>query len=589
MSAALLAVPVALLVAALGAALALRDGRRRRAARPPEARVHDVLLLGLPEHVGMARLRVGPSSVVVDDPGTHRRFDLTPTGLVLTRQHGDWTRGGVRPRTALGRDGRGHPVEIEGEQEDMLALWEALSSRPLPDDPRPPVEAPLRDAVVGAVFVGLAGLGALVACVVALGAAAVTATVLEPGDDEALCVVEWSDGEVTRRGQVDCAERAGEQVDVLALGPPFEGELWDTDTPPALGVGALVVVALGGAIRRWATWSVRRRARRSALVAVEADLPSPVAAPAPDDDAGTPTGTDHQRVRALAAQVERTRTHHRWTPEEIAELRSARRAVRLLGGLGGAGVRWAAHLVLPVAALLVVAAFAWTPVDNLLATRALSAPAEGVLDEEYEGALPLPLPFWPDHIGVSFTTEDGEEVDAFVTVARAAGLPDTVPVRYDVERPYRVQVVGDPGPQLALLWLGGLWCALLVGSLVTPTLAAVRRRRARARAATAVPHPLLYVLSRDPSPPGDRDRDATAMVYLFHPDGSAAFSLVVVGAELRGLPDSGSAEVRGELAEGATVRCLLGGQEVRCVGELLYLDVHEVLDELEEDLRRAGA
>ncbi|MBB2923264.1 hypothetical protein [Cellulomonas cellasea] len=450
---------VAVLLA--GAAPALRAASRRRAVIAGTTS-YDVVLWGLPEVLSSARLRVGPASVVVEDPESRRRYDFTPTGLTLTRRRGDWSRGGDRERTATGRDGRGNVLEVEGAHGDMLALWEHLHGRALPDEPRPPVSAPTRDVVVSSATVAVAGLAGLLVLGVVGGAERVVATVLEPGDDEEPCVVEWVSpwsGDTLTNG-VDCydGEEASDEVAVWALDAPLRGELWDTMTPSGLGVG-VGVVALGGLLcQGWDVHAERRRARRAAQESAAAAARSRSESAAGSGPARLPAVTlptadrlTYPAARALVIEVERARARQPWSAQDI---------------------------------------------------------------EAFHG---------------------GER--AFARLDRLARL-------------------------------------------VSP----LRRRRALARADRAEPRLLAYVLDRDPVPPGVDATYPVGSVLLFDERGAPAFRLLVTGLGVARAAGSGTAQVRGELREGAPVRCTLGDVDVTCPGDLLSFDPEEWLDDLRAEL-----
>lgn len=450
-------------VAALlgGAATTLRAASRRRAV-VAGATSYDVAIWGLPEVLGTARLRIGPASVVVEDAESRRRYDLTPTGLTLTRRRGDWSRGGDRERTATGRDGRGNVVEIEGAHADMLALWEHLHGRVLPDEPLAPVSAPTRDAVVSSATVAAAGVAGLLVLGVVGGAERVVATVLEPGEGEEPCVVEWVSpwsGDTLTNG-VDChdGEEAGDEVAVWALDAPLRGELWDTMTPSGLGVGvgALALVGLLG--QGWDVHAGRRRARRAARESAEAAAAAPSAG---DDDLRStrPLPVDlpaadqltYPVARALLAEVARIRAGRQWSEEEVEAFRTREQAFARLR---------------------------------------------------------------------------------------------------------RLEMLLSP----------------------------VRRRRALARADRAEPRLLAYVLDRATPPPGVVAAHPAGVVLLFDDRGAASFLLLVTGPDVARAAGSGTAQVRGELHAGATVRCTLGDVDVTCASDLLDLDPEEWLEDLRDEL-----
>lgn len=323
---------VVLVVAAV--VLGARDVRARRrglrGARPVE-----VFLTGLPEVAGSLVLRVGPDRVLLDDPSTHRRFDLTATGLRLTRRHGDWSATRRDQVTATGRDGRGHRVRLTGDPEDMGALWDALHDRPLPEAPGRAEELD-RHSLGGALLLGCAGLVVVLVWLAVLTATPVTGEVTAPADVDGLCRVAWTDaaGGAHVSG-VDCfaGEVRGDQVELWALGGPAEGLVWDTQTPSLLTVAALVLALLGVAARGWDLVTRRRRSGRGAAgmrEGVEAEEPPEPTEPEgsravrlPEPDALTPAV-----VRDLVTTLGRVRAQRVWTAQDVDAYRESQRWLR---------------------------------------------------------------------------------------------------------------------------------------------------------------------------------------------------------------------------------------------------------------------
>lgn len=588
----LIAWPLAGLVLAAGLVRALRELARRRAAAAGTT-AYDIEMWGLPEVVMRVRLRVGPTAVVVDDPESHRRYDLTPTGLTLEQQHGDWSRGGERERTASGRDGRGNRVEVTGAHSDMLALWESLHSRPLPPAPQPPASAPSRDAVFSSLCIAAAGLLGLVVLTLLGGAAQVVGTVVDPGSDEDLCVVEWVSpwsGEELRNG-VDCYVDAGAEVSLWALNTPFRGEVWDTDTPAGLstaGCGGLVL--LGLVVIGSSAWSQRRRARRAARETAEAAADRRPASARPDADrpvppplAGlaaadtlTPTSARH-----LVREVADARAARTWTAEEIEELRALRRSFdRLERGPLSWAIRFGATALQMVVAVVLAGLLAWTSVDGLLVDRDPSATAQATVGHVTGSRLVV----WPDDVDLTFTTGAGREVQAVAAVADGDALGSTVEVEYSVEKPFRVRVVGDPGPVRGAA-LSAVGVLVVLGAVVVPALVRrSRRRSALAAADAAEPAYLTYLLDRGPVLPAGVVGAPTTQILLFDERGAPAFLMAVTSEEVTGAADYGTARIRGELREGALVRFALGDVEASGPGELLYFDPQEWVDDLRAEL-----
>lgn len=578
----LLSAVVGVLLLVAGMVPAWRGAARRRAATAGTT-AYDVMVLGLPEVPGTARLRVGATSLVVDDPQEKRRFDFTATGLTLDRRYGDWSRGGERERTAVGRDGRGNELEITGSHTTMTALWDHLHDRPLPSEPRPPVTVAPGDTVVGAAFVAAGGLALILMPLLLVGAVMVEGTVVETAAGDELCVVQWvdSDGE-TRRNGLTCYEESGEEVRLWSLGGPLQGEVLDTDTPLALAFGGGGTALLGGVIWAYGVWAARRRARRAAAWSAEAaDTRSTRQEDgwAPDVELPPADRVDFATARALMVHVARARAQHVWSDAERAEWREVRRALARLERVA-AVLRLGPAVGVPLAVLVMTAAAAWTSTDGLLASRGPSATAVASVGEVVDA----PLPLWPADVELTFTTGTGRTVEAVAAVADADALAPSVQVEYAVDAPYRVRVVGDPGPTRGVtLSAGATGLAVLVAA-VASAVGPVRRRRALARAERAQPARLAYVLDRAPGPPGEPDADATGTVLLFDVGGAPAFRIAVAGDGVARAPLSGTAQVRGELREDAPVRCTLEDVPVRCVSGLLYLDPQEWLDDLRQEL-----
>lgn len=589
MTALLVVGPIAALLLVAGVLLARRDLSRRRAAKVGTT-AYDVFLLGLPEVVGPARLRLGPTLIVVDEPETHRRFDLTGTGLTLAQQYGDWARGGDRERSATGRDGRGNLVEITGDQGDMVAIWQALHGCPLPAAPQPPASVPSRDSLFFSALIAAAGLMGLVVCVVLAGAASVVATVIEPGNGVDYCLVEWASpwsGEALRNG-ADCDDDVGEEVHLWALNTPFRGDVWDAETPWGLAGTGGVLAVLGLIMRGYSSWSDRRRARRAAAQTAEA---AAMRQQAGTDDAGSvlPLSVDlpsadrltYTTARSVLLEVVRARSLRPWPAQDVEAFRKEQRELaRYRRGALGLLVRVGPMLMLPVVALVVGGLLAWTPLDSLLAGRGRSATVEAVVGDVYDGELFV----WPDDVDLTFTTGTGQEIETVAAVVDGDALPSTVLVEYSVEKPFRASVVGDPGPVRGMALSGaGVLLALLIA--VVPALVRWGRRRAAlARADRGEPELMAYLLDRGPGPPGEVVAEPMGLVHLFDQRGEPTFQLLVVGEGVARAAVYGTARIRGELREEAPVRCTLGDVDVTCDGGLIYFDPQAWLDDVGSEL-----
>lgn len=578
--------------AALGALLLVAGlvpawrGVARRRATTAGTTAYEVDVLGLPEVPGSVRLRIGATSLVVDDPQEKRRFDFTATGLTLERQYGDWGRGGERERTAIGRDGRGNEIEVTGSHTVMTALWERLHDRPLPPEPVPPVSVAPGDTVAGAAFVAAGGLGLLLVPLVLLGAVGVEGTVVEPAAGDELCVVEWvSPGGDARRNGVTCyEEEAGETVRLWALGGPLRGEVWDADTPAGAALVSGGVALLGAAIWGYGGWAARRRSRRAAAWTAEAAEASrrhsarrAVQGPALDVELPPADRITFTTARSLMTRVALVRSQRAWSEAERREWLEMRRSLARFQRLV-AVLKLAPAVGVTLAVLVIAATAAWTSTDGLLASRGPSATTTATVG----GAVDDPLPLWPTDVELTFTTRTGRTVEAVAAVVDVAALPSSVQVEYALDAPYRVRVVGDPGPARGVGLSVGLAVLVALGAAVATAAGPVRRRRALARADRAQPVRLAYVLDRPATPPGEVAAEAS--VLLFDGSGAPTFQLLVTGDGVARAALSGTAQVRGELREDAPVRCVLDDVPVRCAGGLLYLDPQEWLDDLRDEL-----
>lgn len=594
MSGLLLAASVAALVLVTGLVGAVRVASRRRAAfaQAGGTTAHDVDIVGLPEASGCVRVRVGTTTVVVEDPESHRWFDFTATGLTLDKRIGDWSRGGERERTATGRDGRGNHLEIVGDHRDMVSLWNALQDRPLPAEPRAPVSPPARDTLVGMLFVAAAGLGVLFVLAVLSRAVPVDGLVVDPASGDEYCLVEWNspwDGDTHRNG-VDCYQDTGGSVRLWALDVPFRGQVWDTDTPLGLSAVAAGVVVLGLLVAASGRWSQRRRARRAAAQTSEA-VQAVRKAQQDENRPVPPLGLElpaaehltYATARPLMAAVARAREQRTWSAQERDEHRQVLRLIARIELLGRA-LRVAPVIVVPGFALILGSVLAWTSVDGLLAGREPSATAEATVGDVVEGSRFL---VWPEDVELTFTTGSGEEVETVVAVLDRDALASTALVEYSVDKPFRARVVGDAGPERGVTVSAVTVLLAVIGSAVVSLTGPVRRRRTLARADRSDPVRLAYVLDRAAGPPDERADRATGAVLLFDQSGAPAFQLHVTGAGVARAVASGTALVRGELREGALVQCELGDADARFVGELLYLDPQEWLDDLRDEFHGA--
>lgn len=300
---------------------------------------------------------------------------------------------------------------------------------------------------------------------------------------------------------------------------------------------------------------------------------------APADGIVLPQGTDltYSTARAVLTQVERHRGDRTWSAADVDRWRQARRLVSRFELLGRV-LRLVPAAGAVVGVMIIGALSAWTAADGLLVSRGASATTEATVGD----AAGKPLPLWPQDVELTFTTGAGTQVEADAAVVDADALPSTVTVEYAVDEPYRVRVVGDPGPVRGVALSAAALVVTVVVAVGLSVAGPLRRRTALARARRTEPTRLAYVLDRETVPPGETATEGFAL--LFDDLGAPAFRLRVRGEGVGRAALTGTALVQGELRADAPVRCTLGDVVVRCHSPLLHLDPQEWLDELRDEL-----
>ncbi|HEX8003683.1 MAG TPA: DUF3592 domain-containing protein [Mycobacteriales bacterium] len=369
-------------------------------------------------------------------------------------------------------------------------------------------------------------------------------------NDDAYCAVEWSGPHRTHHASVDCGgERPGDRRDVLALPAPFADEAADpVSTPWVVGVvGALGFVPLAG-------WGVLRVRRRRA----EPSFPAPPG-PAVVAEEPPPRIAAWELSWSAIAETARLReVTERWRdvprPGRWERLRSTPARRVLLDALASAGIA----LVAPAFAVMV-------NVPSL--DRALSplptepADATVVHVETY-------VPFVPDEVVVAYDVA-GRRVEATVPAMDEHEEGDTVAVRYDPGDPDSARLVADDGTRrgVTVVAVVAALTAAFVAFCVVRAVVALRRLRRLRRLPPAI---LRYAILRNPV--GGLD-----MVLFDEGTDPRASVVVPLGERIPAdVPVTGTAEVRGEPADGRRVVLTVGGHELSPEGAALGYDAESL-------------
>ncbi|MFP5334930.1 MAG: hypothetical protein ACLGIV_06405 [Actinomycetes bacterium] len=380
-----------------------------------------------------------------------------------------------------------------------------------------------------------------------------------PADEYDYCPVAWSDPWDGRPqdAQMSCwDEQRGDRLPGRALAAPFRGEIFDTDSFPALLLLVplpLLVVTLAGVGRRaWQLRSARDRRQQTSDLAeplgVVPDLP--------------PLDADVLDVRTAAAAVAARSVRERWTagPHAAVSAEEAESSpwwtLPTLRGVARAEAARASGALLAVVFALLGGWSAW---GGWLGTQGEVQVARAAAGERYESPFLL-----PDDLEVTFTV-DGEEVTALV--AAVGEVPESgLRVVHSVEDPTRARILG-PGDGTrrgmllsgllgggALAWLA--WCTRGLLAARREVLGALHDpRRARRD----------YVLTADPE--GD------PVLLLWTPRStSPGWAVPLAEPVLGAVPLHGEVELRGDLRDGGAVLPVLPGRVLWPSSPVVELD-----------------
>lgn len=560
----------ALIAAAATAAASLVPkvlARRRRAAlsRGGEAAFRVRLAGGAAPYPQVPRrgvLRVGPQTLVWAARGGGPVLDLGPSGLhgLRSRLPGRGDRAGQDDMVMTAADGLGTPVRLIGRSEGLAQLDELLRDRPRPDAPRAPtVVRPGRTRPpLGwpAVLAGLGLLGGALTALLLATAVGVTGTVVTEGTEEDYCTVRWSDpraGGAQRTNGVDCFEEEGDDVDLVALGGPWRGEVVYGEDPWFWG-GASALLVLGGL--GLAAWRIRDRRRDAA-----APLPALDAPPAPPE-----LRADQLAWEDVSAAV-RTRARAEGWPFDVdpAAAERVEWAVRSPGRLLLAQVGLAVLPLLGGAAFgLLIGWTAFAGMSTLLGPT--SAATAQVTDEYLEG----PVPFASGDVEVTFPLAGGSAT----TLVAVRGWPDPAPtslrVVYATADPDRARSLDHDGAPVGAA-VGAL--PLVIGLGWTGwrlTRTALQRRQAK-RALNGPSRRLRYVLVPD--------LDSEMVLLLWEGAATRPTRALTLVDDPRGrLSCAGTVELRGGKEPGDVVAAFVDGRPLLLASALLELDEQDALD-----------
>ncbi len=471
-------------------------------------------------------------------------------------------------------DGAGTRVEIAvtDEEEHSIEVLHAIDVLLGPPSPQV-VDKPARSVVAllpswskGVAVAGLVA-GAFVATLWAT-AAPVAVTVLEPADEYDYCAVGWQDpfdGVTARQAEISCyEEQPGDAIAGLALDRPFRGEIFDVESfPILLGLaGVLLAVALGGtAIEVLAT---RRRVRRRAATGHALSLDE--AGPAASSPDLPDLGEDDLRLALVAEVAQRRAAIERWddtgsTPPTLVTPAEAvgrpwwsRLASRSIV-LSRAGLAAGALVPLGIGVI-----GGWSSATGWLGSQGATETARAEVADVSDF-----FPFFPADLEVTFEDRWGATQSTFVALVGDAP-PGTVTVRYAVEAPERARLVGEGDGTGRGLLLGVGLVASALGWIAWHALQARRisggiTRALREGAESSRPYVLVHDPENDP------------VLLLFEDEqGPPRWALPLAEPVAAVVPLTGTAQLRGDVSDGAVVVAVVDGKVLWPISPLVEID-----------------
>lgn len=383
----------------------------------------------------------------------------------------------------------------------------------------------------------------------ALAGEVVPARVLD--NEDGYCSVTWERGGATHHAEVECADEVqGETQDVLAYPPPLDGAAADVEYTPAYVVVLAVVllVPLGA-------WTLVARRRRGRPILVP---PSP--APALVAETEAPRLERFElRYSTISETVARRAATERWAdapppPWWERRVRTPERRVILRAA---ANVAW---LLLPIGIVVVIC---WS---SLAVATAPRPTREADATVEYVDGFFVA----PDGIEVRYDVGGVAVTSTVPSLRRDLEEGDTVRIRYDPDDPSRARLVDDDGTARGVQVVAAV-TAVCVAFMAFGLFRALRRLRALRRMRAETPRPMRYAIARGGY--------GELGMMLFPTDGDPRPEFVVPMDDPLppDLPVAGTAEVRGELADGSRPLVTVGRHLVYPPEPLVEIEDTEAL------------